>query len=276
MPADSSYQIARFVIWLLLAELVFAPSITADAASTSASNFQIESLIDRLTLVDKPAPGLDPVDTYDGFIATGKPLEFAGGILGEPPPVIPIQMRELVQLGITALPALIAHLTDRRPTRIVFKRDDPMETFGGMYFKAEYSSRFGTVHARDPFDEGRIVKNGYTVKIGDVCYVLIGQIVNRRLLAVRYQPSSLVFINSPLESPQLIDQVKRDWGDLDARSHTAQLIADLRAADDVWRYTPALERLRFYYPAAYDSLRGADLQKRLKFEAAEASKKMPN
>jgi len=44
----------------------------------------------------------------------------------------------------------------------------------------------------------------YTVKVGDVCYAIIGQIVNRSLMAVRYQPSAGLVINSPIEMPLYI------------------------------------------------------------------------
>jgi hypothetical protein len=106
------------------------------------------------------------------------------------------------------------------------------------------------------------------VKVGDVCFVLIGQIVNRNLIAIRYQPSGGLVINSPIESPALVEWVKKDWGSLDERSHTASLLADIRDGE-TWSVGSAMTRLRFYYRDAYASLRGEDLKKREAFEAAE-------
>jgi hypothetical protein len=40
----------------------------------------------------------------------------------------------------------------------------------------------------------------YTVKVGDVCFALIGQIVGRQLLPIRYQPTGGMIINSPVEN----------------------------------------------------------------------------
>jgi hypothetical protein len=40
----------------------------------------------------------------------------------------------------------------------------------------------------------------YTIKVGDVCYVLIGQIVNRRLWALEYVPTLIVVVTSPVHS----------------------------------------------------------------------------
>jgi hypothetical protein len=110
------------------------------------------------------------------------------------------------------------------------------------------------------------VDGDYQVKIGDVCFALIGQIVNRWLNAVRYQPTGGQIVNSPIVRPWLAEQVRSDWAGLDAKDHEASLRADLRTS-----HSPedALVRLRFYYPYAYAALNGDDARKREKFEADE-------
>jgi hypothetical protein len=108
------------------------------------------------------------------------------------------------------------------------------------------------------------------VKIGDVCYALIGQIVNRNLCPVRYQPTAGLVINSPIEAPALIERVEKDWGGLDVTAHKASLIADAQSGDHVRAFGPALVRLRFYYPDDYKRLKTGDLKKRItEFEADE-------
>ncbi len=110
----------------------------------------------------------------------------------------------------------------------------------------------------------------YTVRVGDVCYALIGQIVNRYLLAIRYQPTAGLVVNSPIEAPVLIKEVKRDWGDIDANEHMASLLADARAGKDLWGYGPALRRLRFYYPDEYRQQGVGALKKKIRnFESSE-------
>ena len=74
------------------------------------------------------------------------------------------------------------------------------------------------------------------MRVGDVCYALIGQIINRSLLAVRYQPSAILVVNSPLEAPDLIADIKRDWADIDANGLTASLLADARSTGDLMAY----------------------------------------
>jgi hypothetical protein len=274
MIAHNRFKLApivrEYAIGLLFLLSCIGYPALADPGYDSSSK-HIERLIDDLTSIDTLSPGVDPDDVYSGFIASEKPLKLQMGLLGPPVPAVPPSMRDIVRLGVAALPALIDHLSDGRPTRFKIKPDDPAETVGGTYFGTEYEPRHGRSQSPDPMDEGRRVKNGYTVKVGDICYVLIGQIVNRELIAVRYQPTMLVFINSPVESPQLVVGIKRDWGGLNAADHKAQLLADLRAGGELWYFAPALERLRFYYPDTYSGLSGVDLKKRIAFEADEAS-----
>ncbi len=56
----------------------------------------------------------------------------------------------------------------------------------------------------------------YTLKVGDVCFAIIGQIIERRYLAVRYQPSAIVIINSPVEDTTLAKAVRDIWSGTNA------------------------------------------------------------
>src|SRR5262249_47752117 len=132
------------------------------------------------------------------------------------------------------------------------------------------------------------ISSDYTVKISDVCYVLIGQIVNRRLVAVRQQTmpqkvgspaTGILLVNSPVEEPSLIAQLKSDWEGLDARNHgeswvsdimAQETASDIRTGPNLFRADAALRRLRYYYPERYAGLDGQDLRERQEFEAKEA------
>ncbi len=109
----------------------------------------------------------------------------------------------------------------------------------------------------------------YVVKVGDICYALIGQIVNRNLLAVRYQPTGGLVVNSPIERPILAAEVRKDWSNVTVGEHETSLLADIRSSEDRYRVRGAFARLRYYYPLAYRALTGADRQKRDAFEAAQ-------
>jgi hypothetical protein len=282
-PRSGDRQVARpstlmLVVVGLVAFLSLGVPISSGAAETDLSTAPIETLIDDLTLIDAPAPGIDGAAWFSAFMADNWVPRFEGGILGSATPRIPPQMRELVRRGLRALPSLVEHLDDGRPTRLSVGMDS---IFMWGYLSDEYDPRYrpaprklcnpscmkkdleASPDADSPF------KRTYVVRVGDICYVLVGQIVNRDLVAVRYQPSGGIIINSPLEAPGLIERVKADWVDLDAPAHEASLLADICAADQVWQIGPAFARLRFYYPAVYAGLRDDDLRKREAFEADE-------
>ncbi len=247
-------------VTLALATLANA---TDDLSATS-----VEKLIDDLALVDSQAPGLHGTASVLGFIAEDKPSQFGGGVLNSPAPKTPPQMRELARRGVAVLPQLISHLDDKRPTKLTIGKD----FFAFRYFSDEYDPKVrpknGPIYGRK-----RLEKNfdgEYTVKIGDVCYALIGQIVNRGLLPVRYQPTAGLVINSPIEAPALVERVKKDWEGVDVAAHKAFLVADAHFGDHVYWFGPALVRLRFYYPEDYKRLKAGDLRKRItEFETDE-------
>jgi len=239
------------------------------SAAENLSATPVEKLIDDLMLIDSQAPGLHGTATVNGFIAEDKPLQFGGGVLGSPAPTVPPAMRELVRRGVAALPQLIEHLGDKRPTKLTIGKDFFLfREFGNGY---DPRIRLTQMPYVPQGSKQKYFAGGYTVKVGDVCYAIIGQIVGRNLLPVRYQPSAGLIINSPIESPELIDLVKKDWSGLDEKAHKASLAADAQFGEHIWVFGPALARLRFYYPVDYVqySLRG-DIKKHLEeFEARE-------
>jgi hypothetical protein len=282
--------------------LGFAPYAAAQTAPAA------DQLIDQLMRIDCHGPGLytSPYQDFWAVIPSPYPREVIKGPDGE---CIPDAMRELVRLGPQALPALVRHIDDARPTglKIGSKLDPNARGIGGQLFADEYESRAHSyrgvlVPYPAPFldackdDEcmtGPAFDDPYTIKVGDICFVLIGQIVNRHLVAARYQMTEWVLVTSPVEMPALAAKVRADWTGVDTEGLKAALLADLRtqlrpAPDGHQRpfpdgltydeyqahalrdvYAGALRRLRFYYPNVYASLSGDDLAKRQAFERAE-------
>jgi hypothetical protein len=189
-------------------------------------------------------------------------------------------MRELVRRGPLALPELIKHLDDKRPTKL--EVGGAPHVFSGKVFGYEYDPR-----VRDPqptvLGFFRWTQKGfvstYTLRVGDVCYALIGQIVNRHLSAVRLQPTGFLVVNSPIEAPVLTENVKSDWGSGDAETVKASLLADIHGASfrigvnqEVYIETvanPALRRLKLYFPDDYRTLPSGDLPRKADFERSK-------
>lgn len=228
----------------------------ATAGANRAGDPEVNRLIDRLTQVGEEGLGYQATAWGAGFIPVEMEPEFRGGILGSQRPVVDPAMRELVRKGVAALPDLIDHLSDRREAKI------RMRGFMGMWHSDEYDPRRRPppryVAGRSPVPElemgsPRRPVDSYTLRVGDLCFVAIGQIVNRDLNATRYQPSLCLVINSPVETPELAERVREDWGGLTAEEHKRSLMRDALApqfnADPL-----ALTRLWFYYPEDGEAL----------------------
>jgi hypothetical protein len=110
-------------------------------------------------------------------------------------------------------------------------------------------------------DEDEEPLETYTVKVGDVCFVAIGQIVGRPYRAVQYVPSGTIGITSPVKDRQLRERVRAIWASKDpARKLLDSLLTDyategkyngksLDGWDDGSDYqTKAAMRLLYYFP----------------------------
>jgi hypothetical protein len=202
------------------------------AFSSDYSQKSVAELIDDLTQIDSESVAihssyLPPV----GFIADETPVSLRTNREGVVVPDAPPQVRELLRRGPVALPELIKHLDDKRPTRLEVGRLPAPYGFLAKYFGDTYDPRVRDWEQKGPPHppfKAIWVKDTYTLKVGDVCYVLIGQIVHRDLAAVRPVPTGLLVVNSPIEVPELRDLVKSDWGSGDAETVKASLLADIR------------------------------------------------
>jgi hypothetical protein len=277
---------------MLLPALIIVSVLSMHALPSVGSDYSQKSvaeLTDELTQINAQSQGINSAAIYEGFIAEDSPSSFEVGVLGVAPTKVPPQMRELVRRGAVALPELIQHLDDKRPTKLEVGNKPSgkqvgVDAFMFMYFSDEYDPRVPHWWTDEEWKKGprpteRSFEGLYSAKVADVCYVLIGQIVNRRLLAVRYQPSGGLVVNSPIEAPVLVEKIRSDWGRTDTQGLRAALLEDIHATSQPKgisqdEYTErfvesALARLRLYFPDAYNSLDGGDLKKRKSFEKGE-------
>jgi ankyrin repeat protein len=215
----------------------------------------VAALIDKLPEIAEGGTGYLPTQTGSGFLPLGVSQADAL-VLGQPPPTRSDTLRELVKRGAAAVPHLLAHLDDKRPTKITLKFEG---AFGGVMFNDEYDYNGRTTqqrpegvnrweHAADKHP------NSHTVTVGDLCFVALGQIVNRRFNAVRYQPTAIIIINSPTYSAALRKAIQKEWGGLTPARHRESLVRDFNEADSEDRRNGACLRLGYYYPEALEPL----------------------
>ena len=286
----------RSVVVAMCAVLVTSLLICGTAVSSDYSQISVAELIDDLTQIDSESVAihtsyLPPV----GFIVDETPVSLRTSREGMVVPDAPPHMRELVKRGPVALPELIKHLDDKRPTKLEVGHLPAPYGFSAKLFGDMYTPRVADSKTKDPPRppfKAAWVKDTYILKVGDVCYVLIGQIVNRPLAAVLPVPTGILVVNSPIEVPELLDLVKSDWGSGDAETVKASLLADIRGTNyqvhdetvvnpkqqlfndqqhATYVVNPALRRLKLYFPDIYRVLAGDDLTKKEKFERREGA-----
>jgi len=159
-------------------------------------------------------------------------------------------MQELVRRGAQAVPELVAHLSDARPTKV------PVPTMMSQWFGYEYDYNTNTTDAppsvNPPLEDVVGPQTTPAVPkvfaVGDICFDLLGQIVNRRFESVRYQPTLCIVINSPRLLEPLRGAAVREWGDLTPETHRQRLMDDVAHPDSPWREDGARELLARYYP----------------------------
>ena len=237
-----------------------APQSTQPAV-TPVERLTVEQLIDRLTQISN-----DEFSVRTNIFAVGDGGKLPQGLLmmQDPQPAPAEAMKELMQRGIATLPQLLTHLNDPRKSKATFRIS---------WYSAEFDRNPRTTKVRpavlaklgsgDGPNPPKINRppNGrdYTVAVGDLCFNLIGQIVNRDYESVTYRPSMVVIANSPVLCPDLCDAVRAEWAGVTASQHRDSLIADVVRPDYSERAKGGVVTLWRYYPEAA----AAAVQKRL-------------
>ena len=202
------------------------PDITlADCKPLSKEETEkIKACIRCLATIDKPDFGLSATMSGEAFLPVATARSISAMLLRDHNLKSSDALKYLVAAGPDALPLLLESLDDKTPTKCAVEHDG---VFGAMWFANELSgnpvnalekkaldlpeaeSRAGRAPPRRDFG-GESVKK-YTVKVGDVCFVAIGQIVGRHYNAVRYQPTACIVINSPTHDAMICRQLRQLW-----------------------------------------------------------------
>jgi hypothetical protein len=260
--------------------------ITSGApADPELGRASVDQLIDRLP---QATPDFAPHSEFDPFWPIGGCPNLGSSrarVFFTSPAAV-----ELVRRGLDALPQLLDHLTDARRTRLIYAvnakepRTPQSAAFGDDYDPrgAEKTAGPSAVNTgvRTPLNED----GTYTFKVGDICFVIVGQIVGRRLHAVHTSVEDADFlsgvfpaspglefqtIDSPVARPALAEAARAEWHGLTEAEHEQLLRESLhrppaRRPFGGSRSDPSipnfeiLARLLYYYPVA-----GTDAAERL-------------
>ncbi|HEY8503096.1 MAG TPA: hypothetical protein VIL46_00840, partial [Gemmataceae bacterium] len=229
---------------------------------------RIKKLIADLSGLSSPDFGLSPTLTGRAFAPLPDHKQFDMGLLTNHRLKSTDALRSLVEIGPDALPFLLEALDDKTPTKLKVGSGNFITVFGAELESNPLNSLERRVLSENSADrdtedgEGDDDAAGYTLKVGDVCFVAIGQIVGRRYSAVRYQPTAMIIINSPVHSAELRRRVRAIWSSDDPAQHLLDsLLIDYATEGifngrslDGWsegsdRQIEAAVRLLYYFPA---------------------------
>jgi hypothetical protein len=176
---------------------------------------QIKKHIANLANIERPDFGLSATMSDTTFSPVAGSRKPGGGFLITDHQIKTTDdFKQLVGFGPRALPFLLEALDNKTPTKLI-----QPGMIGGVHLATEMDSNptnsieqraLATLPHRDSFSGGKSLPTD-PVKIGDVCFAIIGQIVGRSYRAIRYQPSALVIANSPIEEPVLAKAVRKIW-----------------------------------------------------------------
>ena len=214
---------------------------------------EIKTLIGKIQEVSEIGNGYSTVSTGNEFLPQPDSQETRAFLFSNLREKSSPVLRRIVEQGVAAVPLLIDHLNDERKTAI-----PSVSALMSMSFADEYDfNRRTRLKApagvnRDTF--GQKNPETYAITVGDLCFVALGQIVNRNFSCCRYYPSGGLVINSPTYSKSLRDQVIADFKDLTQDNHKKLLKEDFLRPDHEFRRIDAYRRLAFYYPSEVEDL----------------------
>jgi hypothetical protein len=237
-----------------------APESTARAPG-------IPELIDELQQVAQAMPGMSTVRGGAGFAPVpDATVRFGGFTLGSTESQhVSDAFTRLVARGPEAIPYLLEALSDDRLTQYVvgggaflnltvgqelWLQDDVPREKAALDAFPQLREDHASWGELDVFERDGHFSRSYQLRVGDVCFVALGQISNRMFSATRYQPTRNLVINTPVYTPILAEATRKSWeGVKDYRAALLEsLLIDL-ADDGRWRYRMcgAATRLLYYF-----------------------------
>jgi hypothetical protein len=239
------------IVLIVLLGMVQGSRCWAQAAKSHDRD--LEGLIDKLVETSELGFGYSTLSSGSQFLPYADSERIGTLVLGSRPPSKSPVLEAIVRNGASAVPFLMKHLDDQRKTKI-----EPVRGMMWTAYDDEYDFNRRTRREkpegvnRHAFMENHPFEHQITV--GDLCFVAVGQIVNRSFNATRYQPSGGMVVSSPSYSRRLCEVVRRDFSVFSQEQHKALLIQDFLLPDREYRRIGAYWRLSLYYPQEVEPL----------------------
>lgn len=178
----------------------------------------------------------------------------------------PEAITNVIIKGPAALTVLLKHLDDQTLTKleislnlldfgtIIYHPRVPFNVENALEFKAIEDARLPTSPEIDDAKFADSVKKAhmlkYRVTVGDICFVVIGEIANRNFETISYQPSSSLTISSPTYDKRIVNALRDIWKDDNhSESLFKMLVIDLNSkliGSESLRCGAAIRLLKFF------------------------------
>ncbi len=180
------------------------PNIKAPAsrAATDEQAKRIKALIAKLAEIKEPDFGLSATLSGDSFSPLPGQSRATTFLFTNHDLKPSDEVKALVAMGPAALPFLLDALDDKTPTKMTVQHEGDfgaMEHAAELYMNPVNPAEAATckVRARERRDDDSNYVKEYTLKVGDVCFVAIGQIVGRSYQAVALSADRLHYVELP-------------------------------------------------------------------------------
>lgn len=183
---------------------------------------EIKELIEQLTQIEKPDYGMAPWMSGSQFAPVKSSREMGAGIIMVNHGLETMdEVTRLVVFGPKAIPALLEAIDDKSESKLVMEHGGGM---GAMWYGREVQTNPVNGHETNVIQakEG-VQKPGsawgdfesnikrHVITRGDICFNILGQIVNRNYEASRYQPTACRVINSPSNDLEIASVLRQIW-----------------------------------------------------------------
>jgi len=163
-----------------------------------ADEVAIEQEIATLVQIESPGSGYSAYFSGNQFLPSPDSGGLGTFILGSTQQTDSREFKRIVERGAVAVPVLLKHIRDKQRIKMA-----PLRAFEWLARSDEYDFNRRTTE-RPPEEvinlSSDMNSTEFAVSIGDLCFVVLGQIVNRRFSASRYQPTGGLIISSPVSS----------------------------------------------------------------------------
>lgn len=228
--------------------------LAATLRAAEPTTRESDALIDKLAEISQPGIGYSTLVSGSEFVLYADSTTIPTGVIGAREPYRSEVLEDVVRRGADIVPTLLKHLDDARPTKI-----PPVHGISATMY-GEYYDNNDRVHPRTwtppKRKEGEEIEfaDPHQLTVGDLCFVALGQIVNREFQASRYVPSGNLVICSPTHSREMCKAIRADFANFTREKHLKMLVDDFEKPDDASRLINAYFRLSFYYPEIAEKL----------------------